>query len=731
MRTLALPRQRLLSASLAAAFGTASAFWGPYAAAQTSATPPASSAILPAVTVSADSEDSGTGHVNGYVAKRSTTGSKTDTPIIETPQSISVITADQISTMGASRLTDALAYTAGVKNFDGYDSRYDWLTLRGFDAYSPGFYLDGMQMRNNAGYSVWRLEGYGAERIEVLRGPSSVLYGQGGPGGMINVVSKRPTAEPLREIQVQVGNHSQRQVAFDFSGPIDAEGKLLYRLTGLGLDSNTQVNYVGDKRQFLAPSLTWRPSGDTSLTVLAHYAKVNAGNSYGFLPPQASLLSSPNGRIPTSTFVGEPGFDRFKQNQWDIGYLFEHRFNDTWTVRQNARYGQIKTDYRQIYANGFVTNNPDDPADPSNFRTINRSVFASSPEQGKVFNLDNQVQAKVRAGDWQHTVLLGVDYQRSVFDQVMYYGEAPTLDVFAPVYGQSFTMPDPNVSARVKLVQTGIYLQDQIKWNDRWVATFGGRYDRATVATDNHLDESTSRQSDHKFSGRAGLVYLAPNGLAPYVSYSESFSPSTTLNPETKQPFKPETGKQYEAGLRYQPLGTKDSYSAAIFDLRRKNIVTFDTDATARQTGEVRVRGLELEATFQPISRLNVILAYSWTPSAKITADSNPKKLGKQLIATPRNQLSAWTDYRFSNGVKVGLGARFVGATHGGNSSSPAKIPSVTLFDAMLGYDFERWSLALNARNLTDRIYVGRSCDTYSCGYGERRKLIATATYRW
>ncbi len=690
------------------------------------------SGSLPPVTVTAGTQpETASSRVEGYVARRSATGTKTDTPLIETPQSISVVTADRVAAMGAARLPDALAYTPGVKAFDGYDSRYDWLSLRGFDAYSPGFYLDGMQMRNNAGYAVWRMESYGAERIEVLRGPSSVLYGQTGPGGMVNVVSKRPTEEPLREVQVQAGNRSLKRVAADFSGPLDAQGQWLYRLTALSQDSQTQVDRVGDRRQFLAPSLTWRPSGDTSLTVLAHYASIRAGNAYGFLPVTGTLLSTPYGRIPSSTFVGEPGFDRYNQDQWDLGYLFEHRFDDTWTVRQNARYGRIKTDYRQIYANGFVTNDPDNVFDPSNFHTINRSLFASSPERGKTFTLDNQVQAKLRSGDWQHTVLLGLDYQHSVFDQVMYFGEAPQLEVFAPVYGQPFSMPAPNTDSRVRLSQTGIYLQDQIKWNERWVATLGGRYDRARVDTDNHLDESTTRQSDHKFTGRAGLVYLAPGGLAPYVSYSESFSPSTTIDPDTRQPFKPETGKQYEVGLRYQPVGTRDSYSAAVFDLRRQNIVTFDRDFVPRQTGEARVRGLELEAAFEPMPRFNVVLAYSWTPSAKVVSDSNPDRIGKQLVGTPRNQVSAWADYRFGNGVKAGLGVRFMGSTHGANGTAPAKIPSYTVFDAMLGYDFEHWALALNARNLTDRIYLGRNCDAYSCGYGERRSLVATATYRW
>lgn len=686
--------------------------------------------VLPVVTVREDARpETADGRVNGYAAKRSATGTKTDTPIIETPQSISVITADRIEAIGATNLTEALTYTPGVKAIDAYDTRYDWLSIRGFDAYSPGFYLDGMQLRNNAGYAVWRTEAYGAERIEVLRGPSSVLFGQNSPGGMVNVVSKRPTEEPLPELQVQLGNYSRRQLAADFSGPLDQEGKLLYRLTAVGLDSNTQVDHVKNDRIYIAPALTWKPSSNTTLTLLSHYSRVRAGNSYGFLPLEGTLLSNPNGRIPTSTFVGEPDFDRFNQDQWTLGYLLEHRLNDSVTLRQNARYGKIETDYRQVYSGGFITVDEDNPSDSANFRQVNRYVFGS-PETGRVFTVDNQVQAKFRSGDWQHTPLLGLDYQHGDYNQLTYFGTAPSIDIYAPVYGQSVTIPDPYVDARTKLMQTGFYLQDQIKWNEHWVATLGGRYDTAKVQTHSYLDDSNSNQTDEKFSGRAGVVYLAPNGWAPYISYSESFSPTTTINPETNSPFKPETGKQYEAGLRYQAPGTRDTYSAAIFDLRRQNVITYQ-NSTPMQTGEVLVRGLELEATFQPIPRMNVVAAYSWTPKADVTASSNPDQIGKQLVGTPRNQVSLWNDYRFSNNVKVGLGVRYVGSTHGANESAPAKIPSYTVLDAMLGYDFDRWSLALNTRNLTDRIYLGRNCDEYSCGYGQRRSVMATATYRW
>jgi iron complex outermembrane receptor protein len=732
MRTLALPRQRLLSASLAAAFGTASALWGPCAAAQTTATPPASGSTLPAVTVSADSEDSSTSHVNGYVAKRTATATKTETPIIETPQSISVITADRVDAIGARTLGAALGYTPGVTSAYSADSRFDWISLRGFTNYTPGNFLDGMPLRNANTWGLWRTDNYGLERVEVLRGPSSVLFGQGSPGGIVNQTSKRPTAEPLREMKVEVGDHSRRQVSGDFSGPLDEEGKWLYRITGVVRDANLPIDAKEkDNRTYLAPSLTWRPSSDTKLTLLSQFLRDRSGVVYNAAPVKGTLLPNPNGRISASTFLGEPDFDRFNQDQWMVGYQFEHRFSDTWTVRQNLRYGQLKVDMRQTWPGaGFITVDSDNAASPANFRLFDRVAFGSK-EKAKQFVVDNQAEAKFQLGSTQHTMLIGLEHQRSRFDQTTFFGGgfAP-IDVFAPVYGGPYTVPDPFISSDTTLTQTGIYLQDQIKFGENWVATVGGRYDSAETESTDRLTDNFTKTRSHKFTKRAGLVYLAPNGWAPYVSYSESFTPVLVINPDTKSPFNPETGRQYEAGIRYQPPGTKSSYSAAIFDLRRRNYISYTPDVQPKQTGEVLSRGLELEALFQPIPRMNVTASYTWIPQYKVIASSNPKEIGTQPNAVAKQRVALWVDYRFANGIKAGLGARYSGSTHGEGSAAPVKVPGYTLFDAMVGYDFERWSLALNVRNLTNKAYLG-GCDANGCSYGDLRQVSATATYRW
>ncbi|WP_237357756.1 TonB-dependent siderophore receptor [Piscinibacter gummiphilus] len=721
-------------ALLGLALGSAAHAQETQAPADTPAATPASGTTLPAVKVRArDEAETGTGPVRGYVAKRSTAGTRTDTPIVETPQSISVVTADRIEAMGATNVKDALSYTPGINSSPwGDDTQYDWIYIRGFDAYSPGFYLDGLALRNAGSWAVWQTENYGTERIEVLRGPSSVLYGQNGPGGVVNVVSKRPTATPQNEIQVQLGDPERRQVAGDFSGPLTESGEWLYRITGLVRDGETSRG-LSDDRQFIAPSLTWRPSAATNVTFLSQYLRMRVGSDWSSYPAEGTLLPAPNGQIPISTFVGEPAFNRYDQDQWMVGYLAEHKIDDRWTVRQNLRYARFDTDYKTMYNGDFVSKT--DPTDPAYYRTMSRTPFGSL-EKSRSLVVTTEAEARLQTGPVSHTLLGGLDYQNTRFDiEANYGGTVAPIDLYAPVYGSPVTLAPAFLNQRTTLSQTGLYLQDQLKFDQRWVVTVGGRYDSASTETENHLGGTTNKDTDHKFTSRAGVVYLAPAGWAPYASYSESFAPNTTVDPSTGKPFKPQTGQQVEAGVRYQPPGRSESYSAAVFDILRRKYVTWDTTTpppTPKQTGEVEVRGVELEASLQPIPRMNLLLAYTWIPKAEVTESPNASEIGKQDNAVPENQFSAWTDYRFDGGFKAGLGVRYVGSTYGSKSASLAKIPAYTLVDAMIGYDFGRWALALNARNLGDKVYVA-NCDGsgLSCSYGTERKVNGTVTYRW
>ncbi|MCR6477121.1 TonB-dependent siderophore receptor [Variovorax sp. ZS18.2.2] len=680
---------------------------------------------LPTVTVTSGAEESATGPVTGFVAKRGATATKTDTPLIETPQAISVITRDQIEAQGALTLREVTNYTAGVVS-SYFDSRGDSFKVRGGDAVQ---YLDGLQ-RTYGFYNTTKPDPYTLERVELLRGPSSVLYGQGGVGGVLNLVSKRPQAETQREVQLQLDNHSRKQIAADFTGSLDPESKWLYRLVAVGRDSGTQVDHVRDDRQLIAPSLTWRPSADTSLTLQLLSQKDKSGSLIGFFPWQGTLYPSRYGRIPTSTFTGEPGFDRFDTQQTSLGYLFSHRFNDTWTVRQNLRSTESKVIYNTSYTSFAANRRTGRPARPvfnADARTIERDLSATI-NTARMVLLDNQAEAKFRTGEFEHTVLIGADFQRNETTQARGNGTAGALDVYAPVYG-NYT--PPTVIARqpgVLQKQAGIYVQDQVKYG-RWVGLLGLRHDKATTDTEGRPAAAADDKANTK---RAGLVYLADGGWAPYLSYAESFLPlgGVDLN---NTAFKPQRGKQWEAGVKWEPVGQRTSFMAAVYDLRDTNRKTTDpaNPLNSVQLGEVHVKGLELEYKGSIARDWDWIASYAYT-DARVSR-SNGSDLGKRISGVPKHTASAWVTHRFSiggvSGFSVGGGLRYLGPSYDGMDNN--RVPSVTLVDAMLAWDGGPWRIALNASNLTDKVQITTCIARGDCFYGQRRTLTATASYRF
>ncbi|MGJ7608713.1 TonB-dependent siderophore receptor [Variovorax sp. LT1R20] len=680
---------------------------------------------LPTVTVTSDAEESATGPVTGFVAKRGATATKTDTPLIETPQAISVITRDQIEAQGALTLREVTNYTAGVVS-SYFDSRGDTFKVRGGDAVQ---YLDGLQ-RSYGFYNTTKPDPYTLERVELLRGPSSMLYGQGGVGGVLNLVSKRPQAETQREVQLQYGSFNRKQIAADFTGSLDPESKWMYRLVTVNRDSDTQVDHVRDDRQLIAPSLTWRPSADTSLTLQLLSQKDKSGSLIGFFPWQGTLYPSRYGRIPTSTFTGEPGFDRFDTQQTSLGYLFSHRFNDTWTVRQNLRSTESKVFYNTSYTSFAANRRTGRPARPvfnADARTIERDLSATI-NTAQMLLLDNQAEAKFKTGEFEHTVLIGADFQRNETTQARGNGTAGALDVYAPVYGNytppTFIARQPGVLQK----QAGIYVQDQVKYG-RWVGLLGLRHDKATTDTEGRPAAAADDKANTK---RAGLVYLADGGWAPYLSYAESFLPlgGVDLN---NTPFKPQRGKQWEAGVRWEPVGQRTSFMAAVYDLRDTNRKTTDpaNPLNSVQLGEVHVKGLELEYKGSIARDWDWIAAYAYT-DARVSR-SNGSDLGKRISGVPKHTASAWVTHRFSiggvSGFSVGGGLRYLGPSYDGTDNN--RVPSVTLVDAMLAWDGGPWRVALNASNLTDKVQITTCIARGDCFYGQRRTLTATASYRF
>lgn len=682
--------------------------------------------------------DGTVGPVNDYVARRSATATKTGTPILETPQAINVVGRKEIEDRQAQSVSQALLYTPGVLTQYGTDLRYDWLYVRGF---VPGRYLDGLRLPFGArGYSQPRIESYGLERIELLKGPSSGLYGQNSPGGLLNLVSKRPSAVPLREIQLQTGSFGRAQAAFDLSGPVDPDGRILYRLTGLARTTGTQVDYLEEDRVFIAPSVTFRPDADTSLTILSQYLHIDSpgGGAPQGLPTLGTLYSNSNGRIPTRRFIGEPNYDRFKLDQGFIGYAFEHRFNDVWTVRQNLRFSHVEADTQRVQAIGLAANG----------RTLSRYAWAF-PERSNLFNVDNQAEARFLTGPFAHTLLFGADYLR----EDARYDESelrvvPSVDIFAPAYAGTVTRPPLGTRITQGRNQTGLYAQDEIRFG-AFTLTLSGRQDWADAVTRTRTATSGAltqvRQNDAAFTGRVGLSYLFDGGLAPYVSYATSFQPTSGTD-RLGSPFAPTTGEQIEAGIKVQPPGTNLLLTGAVFDLTQQNVLTPDS-ADFRfntQAGEARVRGVELEAKASLTDSLDLIASYAGMSSKFTKANANAAGVsivGNELPFVPRHQAAAWLDYTVRTGSLAGLGlgagVRYIGTSVGDNANL-YRTPVVTLVDAAIRYDFgyrypalKGVDMAVNATNLFDKIHVTTCIAATGCFYGNRQTILATLRYRW
>ncbi|WP_430735954.1 TonB-dependent siderophore receptor [Pseudomonas viridiflava] len=659
-----------------------------------------------------------------YVPKTSNSASKTNTPLIEIPQSISVVTRKQMEDQGAQTVTDALRYVPGVKvEAYGLDPKgFDWLYIRGFNGQSTSDYLNGLRQQNNS-YAFFRSEPYAFDRIDVVKGPSSTLFGQGDAGGIINRVSKKPEVNHVNEVQLSVGNYDRRQGQFDLGGALDDQQHFLYRVVGSVRDSNTQVDYddgheVKDDRLYIAPSFTWAPDEDTSLTFLSDFLRDRNGGSL-------FAYSTPNGHT-TNTLMGDHSFNHLNQDQYSFGYEFRHRFDDTWEFRQNARYGQVDVIFQNLLPFSV------DVGTGNTIRGADRF-----DQHMNTFALDNQLQADFQTGPFTHKLLTGVDYTWQDADVTRWRVRGPDLNVYNPVYGQPVTRPTQansigSINYDQSIEQIGGYIQDQIKFDDHWILTAGGRYDYVRNDLDNYAGAS-SNQKDNAFTGRLGLTYLTEFGLAPYVSYSESFAPNTGLD-SSGNAFDSSEAHQWEAGVKYQP--TDDILmTLAAYDLTKTNVLTQElgNPGFSVASGEQQSRGIEAEVKAKLDQNWDLIASYTYT-KAEITK-SNRGDEGNRPANVPKHMASAWLNYTFHdtilNGLSLGGGARYTGVLYGDNANT-FHIDNYTLFDAGASYPLNKSvTVSVNAQNLLDEKYSATCDDSYECYPGMRRTLLTSVKYKW
>jgi len=677
---------------------------------------------LPAVQVRSSAEDP-LGPGVGYVAKRSMTGTKTDSSLLTNPQSVSVVTRQQMDDQGAQTVDQALRYTPGVYSQDGTDIRFDQLYGRGFPLDS---YLDGLHLYQSPRFATPRIDPYFMERLEVLHGPASVLYGQGSPGGLVNYVSKLPMEQPYHEVMMQIGNHNNYQLGFDLSGPVDKNGTVLYRLTGVARTAETQVSDIKDQRLAIAPSVTIRPNRDTTFTLQGSFQRDPNGGLFNPVPAGATLFSNPNGQLGPDKYFGDPDRDGMHRTQYWFGYQFDHAINDKISVSQNLRYLHIDQHYYQTSVTSALG---------ADQRTV--SMWGNvDNEHYTQFQVDTHAQAKVATGAVQHTLLFGLDYQRSMLGDTEGNSVLGTVDLYNPNFS-SLPTQQANTRLDYSLSTVGVYAQDEARWRN-WVLTFGVRQDwtggnqQTTLLTTGK--GSIYHTNDHAFTWRAGLAYQFESGIAPYVSYSRSFQPVLGAT-YSGAPFSPTKGRQIEAGVRYQPKWFDGFFSLAAFTLTQDNVSVVDPDhpGNAIQTGQTRSRGVEFEAHANVTADLKVIASYTYL-NQQVTSTTTPTSFGKRPTIAPRNTASLWADYTFHRGplrnFGVGSGVRYMSSS-AGDAANTFTVPGRVLVDLGAHYDIQNWRLSLNLNNVFDREYISYCTTASVCYWGATRTVLGTARYQW
>lgn len=724
------------------------------------------SLVLDTINVEGQGE-SAWGPVEGIIARNSASGTRTETPIVETPQTVNVVGGTQMQEQGVSTVGEALRYTPGVVTgtAGGQADRHDAYFVRGEGGFSAAAQyastLDGLRWRFSDRTSV-QVDPWMLERVEVVKGPSSVLFGAGRPGGEVNLVSKRPSFERRNHVFAGIGNYDSGGAGFDFAGPINDQ--FAYRLIGLGRVDGNGVDFQKGERLLIAPSLTWAPTDATSVTLSAIYQRDPKAADAGFVPAYGSVLSIPGyGKVPASFWQGDPDWNEYNRTETAVGLEVKHSFTENWKVTGKMRYGRLESTTRAMDYTGMGYYDPswNWVADPF---LMSRTVYLAEHDN-KSFSGDFYTEGKFSTGAAENTVVFGIDHQRlsgghkDGWDQSQY----PIIDIFHPVRGITPNAFDTFRFFEQPFQQTGLYAQDQIAIGN-WRFLGGLRYDSVKATASSAMPArnlySTASASDSKMTGRIGAVYLFDNGFAPFVSYSTSFNPQPSFRSDGTL-LKPYSGKMWEGGLRYQSQDGSLFWSVAAFSGTKDGVgaqtaCTFpgatQIDRCFTEDTKAKSKGIELEARAQLASGLDLIAAATWQNVR--WKEYMEQSVDYHVVGVPDYTASLWLNYRIpegqiGHGFSLGGGIRYVGSTYATMDNKwgateyeyagqPSKVPSFTLFDASIGYDFatlgkqyEGLEARLNVANLFDKHYVA-ACNGYgTCSYGKRREISLKLNYTW
>lgn len=667
------------------------------------------------------------GEVSRYSALKSAT------PIVETSRSITIEDQESIIEKGFARLDEVLTYSAGVSGQTfGFATRGDWSRVRGLKVPQ---YQDSLQSLFG-NYNNARPDIYTLDQVEILKGPASTLYGKGSPGGLINVVSKRPEVESTHEIVASLGNFNYKSLAVDSTGAIDDDESWLYRGIAKYRDEETQVDFVDDKTLVLAPSLTWRPTDHTNITFLLNYTDTKSDTGAQFLPITGTLIAAPNGEfIDHSFYAGEPSFNKYDAESTSFTVLADHQMNATWSTEVTARVTDGRVNAQQAWvAFGLTEDRYLRNADGSLYEngTVPRSFYRQD-STSKQHAIDARLRGSFDTGIIEHELLSGVQLQNVNINSAGYYAYAVGVDfttgeiddrywinVFNPVYGNvpSDAFFDALYTANPEETykDRGIYISDQMTIGKTNIVV-GLRYD--DIESVNSATAGT--QKDDALSGSIGVLYAFDNGMSPYINFAESFEPTIGVTgSDDNQALEPQEGEQIEVGVKYQPSNVPALITIAYFDIEQINLndANADVGTVQQQSGVAHISGIEVEAQYQiDDAFVEVNLSHLETEDAN----------GYSFVSVPDDQASVWLGYRPATNFKAGVGVRYVGASLDGVDN--IETPSYSLVDFMIGYKLSDWDLSLNVRNAANKEYIATCLARGDCFLGQERTITASARY--
>lgn len=662
---------------------------------------------LAPVIINAKVKASADDDANSVVAKELWVGGKVATSILNTPASVSVVTNKEMQQRSVSTTEEALQYTPGVvSDYYGSDDRNDYFLIRGFQATT---YRDGLTLSSMRGV---REDPYAYERIEILRGANSTLFGPADPGGSVNFVTKQPRFEKFGQGYVTYGSYDHAETGIDVGDALNDEQTLAGRFTAKMQNSDREYDHSQDDNRFVMGGLTWAPTDFTSATVVLDYLKTNSSPNSGGYPLDKEY--------DRSDFYGEPGYNFHDVERTSLSGNITHDFDNGFTLRSNLRYSELTDDFGYVYLSDNASRVG---------TTIPRYVFGTDSDADQLNgNLMLQYDAQFEHID--SSTLVGVEYLDSTTKQSSVYGLAPSIDIANPVFTGVPGGITPYTRKKNDATTKAVFLQQNLSFFDRVIATAGVRNDSMDLSSKEYIGgEQTEKDNFSETSYRAALTYIVNDEVSTYVSMVESVSP-----PQVG--VTPQTGKQYEVGIKYSPMGMDALFSAAVYDLTQENVtiaVVLPSGIIEQQTvGESRVRGLDLEAKAQVTQDISVIGAYSYMESEVLRGslyDGSSLK-GNEFTTAPKHTASLWSYYDIpGTDVSVGLGARYVGAYYM-DAANTKKSDGTTLFDAALNYKIAKGTdLALNVSNLFDEQHVvGSGTANY---YNPGREVTAKVSYSW